>query len=592
MDRSARFGALSRAWLVWTRAGRRRSITPVVALLALALVAPAAALPLPQIAPDAPSPAQGHAQVIAHGLAAMPADEVAWRIVGDAAPLPEDAEVEDYALGFALAGRGAMLLNDADDAGRVRLAAGEAAFVPNAIRQQRLSLGDDPAPYYRLTLVPADDADATAGDDTLLFAGEPFAAPGDGDFDLDLVRDVLLADESTEVVETGSPIVVLVTDGEVEIGSVAGEEPIALEAGKAAEFEGDLTIDAAGGAGAAFVAAVIGPELAPIPEPEPEPAPTATPAPATATLALTATTCPVGYDGDDLAADCTDPAASVGFVLNGAVEEAVEETDDDGRLLFPDLPADTYALAADIPGDFAGSFAFCTDAGGAEVAADGDTRNEVIVTVEAGSEIDCDWYIVPDDARGVATGSLTVTVRTCPAGQRPETLVGDFCDLADGDYDLLLTPGGDEVPPSEVGPSAIVWTGLAFDTYQLILNRLPPGYDAASLDGDPCCNPAGGFAVAIGADGPDVERTLYFLPPDDAAPIDADGDGLTDTAESNVGTDPDNPDSDGDGLLDGEEVRGAPATDPNAIDTDGDGIDDATETGDGTDPTDPTDPAQ
>ncbi|MGD2049445.1 MAG: hypothetical protein PVH03_08120, partial [Chloroflexota bacterium] len=93
---------------------------------------------------------------------------------------------------------------------------------------------------------------------------------------------------------------------------------------------------------------------------------------------------------------------------------------------------------------------------------------------------------------------------------------------------------------------------------------------------------------------------------------DRDGDGLGDTQEGVVGTDPDNPDTDGDGLLDGEEVltwgtsplnRDTDGdilldgdevrtyrTDPTNPDTDGDGIPDGVEVANGTDPLNPLDP--
>ncbi len=64
---------------------------------------------------------------------------------------------------------------------------------------------------------------------------------------------------------------------------------------------------------------------------------------------------------------------------------------------------------------------------------------------------------------------------------------------------------------------------------------------------------------------------------------DSDGDGLLDSEEEELGTDPENADSDGDGMKDGWEVN--IGLDPNNSDTDGDGVDDGTETREGTDPT-------
>ena len=68
-------------------------------------------------------------------------------------------------------------------------------------------------------------------------------------------------------------------------------------------------------------------------------------------------------------------------------------------------------------------------------------------------------------------------------------------------------------------------------------------------------------------------------------PVDTDGDGLPDSDELALGTDPAVADTDGDGLGDGSEVvRGL---DPTRADTDWDGIPDGQEVADGTDPADP-----
>ncbi len=65
---------------------------------------------------------------------------------------------------------------------------------------------------------------------------------------------------------------------------------------------------------------------------------------------------------------------------------------------------------------------------------------------------------------------------------------------------------------------------------------------------------------------------------------DTDGDGLLDTVEGNLGTNPNDADTDDDGLVDGDEVlRG---TNPLFADSDGDGLNDGVEVGLGTDPND------
>lgn len=67
---------------------------------------------------------------------------------------------------------------------------------------------------------------------------------------------------------------------------------------------------------------------------------------------------------------------------------------------------------------------------------------------------------------------------------------------------------------------------------------------------------------------------------------DSDGDGLTDSEEQTLGTDPNNPDTDGDGLSDGAEVN-VHGTDPLDADSDNDGFTDGAEVTAGSDSLDP-----
>ena len=88
---------------------------------------------------------------------------------------------------------------------------------------------------------------------------------------------------------------------------------------------------------------------------------------------------------------------------------------------------------------------------------------------------------------------------------------------------------------------------------------------------------------------PFAKRNIPAVYAVDAAPgdIDSDGDGLLDSEEARLGTDPYNPDTDGDGLTDGDEVN-ARGTDPLNPDTDFDGLKDGAEVlSYGTNPLDP-----
>src|SRR5690606_7635547 len=131
--------------------------------------------------------------------------------------------------------------------------------------QQRSSLAGLPAQYYRIALVPAEQA-RDAGGDELVFGGDSFTAPGGDQFDLDLVRDVIRPNESSTIPEGNGPTVILVTDGMADV-SVDDAAPVRLEPGEAANFLGDVTIRGVGLEPATYVAAVIGPEVPPPPTP-------------------------------------------------------------------------------------------------------------------------------------------------------------------------------------------------------------------------------------------------------------------------------------------------------------------------------------
>ncbi len=110
-------------------------------------------------------------------------------------------------------------------------------------------------------------------------------------------------------------------------------------------------------------------------------------------------------------------------------------------------------------------------------------------------------------------------------------------------------------------------------------------------------------AQVIAADQTDVDSTPNNnLPAEDdqdsnAVQIgggtdpDSDNDGLTDTQEAAIGTNPNDPDTDDDGLTDGDEVN-VYNTDPLDADTDNGGVNDGQEVSNGTNPLNPADDSE
>src|SRR5687768_14384871 len=77
--------------------------------------------------PNAPSPATRHAQVIAHGVTAMPGADVGWRATTGRALPPgrSTAKEQERFPGFLLAHEGAIALTDGHGVVLIRIAPGE-----------------------------------------------------------------------------------------------------------------------------------------------------------------------------------------------------------------------------------------------------------------------------------------------------------------------------------------------------------------------------------------------------------------------------------------------------------------------------------
>src|SRR5688500_12571783 len=107
----------------------RTALAAVAVLLALASVlGVAAGRMFQEQRGNASSPASNHAEVIAQGVASLPATDVAWRVTRASAPR-EMNRPDDRDLGFVLADADALQLVDIETGVQNRLAAGEAQFV-------------------------------------------------------------------------------------------------------------------------------------------------------------------------------------------------------------------------------------------------------------------------------------------------------------------------------------------------------------------------------------------------------------------------------------------------------------------------------
>src|SRR4051794_26629424 len=192
---------------------RSRSLFGALLVLIVLLAGSSGALALLQTSVTGRSPAQGHAQVIADGVAGMPADQIAWRVVVDNAENLTTAQPLSRPLGFALADQDAIVINDITLGTQNRLAPGEAGFTPDNQSQQRASLSDSSVPYYGISLVPAANANQSS-DAKLVFGGDGFAAPS-GNRDIDLVRDVIIKDDQSKIADSGFPVLILATKGSI-----------------------------------------------------------------------------------------------------------------------------------------------------------------------------------------------------------------------------------------------------------------------------------------------------------------------------------------------------------------------------------------
>ncbi len=607
--------------MFWSRSFARALIGLMLGMAIL----PAALVLSRQEAPpvDEASPASRHAQVIAHGVAEMPAREIGWRVDVKRAMLANRGVAERLEVGFALASDGPIAISDEQGKVLSRLAPGEAAWIDGSPRAI-VSLAGRPIDYIDVALIPAQDGDRSAA------THDPFTAPIGVAFDIDLIRDVLNRGEESVIPAGSGPMLILVTNGRVFVG-VAGGELAEIAAGDSAQAAGDVVITGAGRAPASFVAARIGTEapLA-IPLREGHAAPLATPmgaatpvaspnARAAASITIAAFYCRAGYAARDFAAECTDPAPGVTFDLAPAAGTTKSSpVSDDGTLVFSRMAPGDITIDAEIPGELATSRVSCRNPGGDEVFTDV-ALNQASLTVDADG-VACDWFILLvgvagedadadgdglSDARELMLGALPFLPDSDDDGLNdsdeadfygtdPIVADTDKDDLDDGEEvltyatnPLIADTDGDDVADA----SEIAAASDPLDPLSAPATAIPTASPVRTSTPVPAATP--------GVATPAPRHAAMPLPwnaatPESALPITSEHASPATLAASPVATPaPAFTASaaaalDSDGLATLDEVVFY-ATNPLIADTDGDGVEDGAEIAAGTDPLDAAD---
>ena len=208
--------------------------------------------------------ATGHAQVVAQGVVTLADGPYRW-VATPHTVAAAGVTVDVETAAFVLAVGGPPVTTDVLDGSRVRLGPGEALFAEPGAR--RLSNGG------------ATDGTAVAEIALSASDGEGVMTPGAGDYDVDLVRDVVAPGESFAVPASDLPVFVLVTNG-----ALADGQGNALPAGQASVAAGSALLSNGGAEPAVVVAAVVDPlglpgPTAPAAEAPAAPEPTQPPAP-------------------------------------------------------------------------------------------------------------------------------------------------------------------------------------------------------------------------------------------------------------------------------------------------------------------------
>jgi hypothetical protein len=297
--------------------------------------------------------------------------------------------------------------------------------------------------------------------------------------------------------------------GELEITAMAPS----AQGGTRALVAGMTSSLQTGGAGAAYVVSVIGPEIPPPPTPTatatavpPTPVPTETPAPQLGSIGLLVYGCPPGMSVENMVGDiCQVTTDGLSFTLSGpaGVLTLADAGFDGGAFTWGGLPLGIYTLEqSPLPRGFTSYFVPGSAAvgglpdGGYSVAID-ETAPDIMLQV---------YNFQP-----ATTGSISAFTYLCP-GVAPEDVAPESCDGSPVGLVVIPLAGGDRIPGSPTADGAL-WADLPFGDFQILPSAIPEGYFGFVSGGQLYTARQGGPVVSISTAQPSAAVELYFVAP-------------------------------------------------------------------------------
>ena len=450
----------------WSNTNFRRSLATLW-LAVLLGVSPlfTAARPLTQDAvgqPNAPSPAQGHVAVIAHGVEQFQARAVAWQITTERAALPSRSTASYRPPGFILADAGVVAVTERNGFLFARVAPGEADWIPPDRQTAIVSLEQRATSYFAIALLPA--ADVSAAD--AAFASRAFTLPRNAMFDVVLLRDALNRNDESDIDTGDVPGLLLVTSGTVTVEEGNGET-VDLVAGDAAEIDGQAVVVGTSRALATFVVAQLGPQIparVTLRSVQPTVAPVAT---ATPTRTPIPTPTPVVTSTPSATATATPTATLSPTPTSTPTQPPIPTATPTATPMQTPIPSPTATAVPPLPEE----------------------------------------------------GSISIFIRACPPGMTVETLVENACSDPPPGVTLSLFADGTPLDVASVADDLWIWDGLPYQEFDLFVNAIPDEFETYSLGVRECCNARGALDVATSAETPDTGYTLYLYLPAEATTL-------------------------------------------------------------------------